>query len=84
MYNNTEVRINFGELNALLFRAPVGLILFNDVGRVWADEEKSDALHDGYGAGLWIAPLKRIVIAGSMTFSNEEKWLLLVNFGFQF
>lgn len=84
VYNNTEVRINFGDLNALLFRAPVGLLLFNDVGRVWADEEKSDVWHDGYGAGLWIAPLKRIVIAGSMTFSNEEKWLLLVNFGFQF
>jgi len=84
MYNNTEVRINFGELNALLFRAPIGLILFNDVGRVWADEEKSDVWHDGYGAGLWIAPLRRIVVAGSMTFSNEEKWLLLVNFGFQF
>jgi hypothetical protein len=29
-------------------------------------------------------PLNRVVIAGSMTFSNEEKWLLLVNFGFQF
>jgi len=84
MYNNTEVRINFGELNALLFRTPIGLILFNDVGRVWADEERSNVWHDGYGAGLWIAPLKRIVIAGSMTFSNEEKWLLLVNFGFQF
>ena len=84
MYNNTEVRINFGELNALLFRAPIGLIFFNDVGRVWADEEKSNVWHDGYGAGIWIAPLKRIVIAGSMTFSNEEKWLLLVNFGFQF
>jgi hypothetical protein len=84
VYNNTELRVNFGEVNALLFRAPIGLLVFNDVGRVWADEEKSNAWHDGYGAGLWIAPLKRVVIAGSMTFSNEEKWLLLVNFGFQF
>ena len=84
VYNNTELRINFGEVNALLFRAPIGLLFFNDVGRVWADEEKSNAWHDGYGGGLWISPLKRVVIAGSMTFSNEEKWLLLVNFGFQF
>jgi hypothetical protein len=83
-YNNTELRINFGELNALLFRAPFGLLAFNDIGRVWADEEQSKSWHDGYGGGVWIAPLKRIVIAGSMTFSNEEKWLLLVNFGFQF
>jgi hypothetical protein len=83
-YNNTELRVNFGEVNALLFRAPIGLLVFNDLGRVWADEEKSNAWHDGYGAGLWIAPLNRVVIAGSMTFSNEEKWLLLVNFGFQF
>jgi len=83
-YNNTELRVNFGELNALLFRAPFGLLVFNDIGRVWADDEKSNSWHDGYGGGLWIAPLKRIVIVGSMTFSNEEKWLLLVNFGFQF
>jgi outer membrane protein assembly factor BamA len=83
-YNNTELRVNFGEVNALLFRAPIGLLVFNDVGRVWADEEKSNVWHDGYGGGLWISPLKRVVIAGSMTFSNEEKWLLLVNFGFQF
>ena len=40
-YNNTELRVNFGELNALLFRAPFGLLVFNDIGRVWADDEKS-------------------------------------------
>jgi hypothetical protein len=84
VYNNTEMRVNFGELNALLFRAPFGILAFNDIGRVWADEEKSNSWHDGYGGGVWIAPLKRVVIAGSMTFSSEEKWLLLINFGFQF
>jgi outer membrane translocation and assembly module TamA len=84
VYNNSELRINFGELNAILFRAPVGILAFNDIGRVWSDGEKSTTWHDGYGAGVWIAPISRIVIAASLTYSKEEKGLPMISFGFQF
>ena len=84
-YNNTELRWRFGDdINLGLFRGSFGLLAFNDVGRVWVENEQSKRWHDGYGWGIWIAPLNRLLITGSLTYSNEEKNLALVTFGFQF
>jgi hypothetical protein len=70
--------------NLGLFRGSFGLLLFNDVGRVWADNEKSNEWHDGYGWGILVAPLNRFVITAYLMYSKEEKNLLLLNLGFQF
>jgi hypothetical protein len=83
-YNNAEIRIKIADINAYLFPAGFGILAFNDVGRVWTDNETSSTWHNGYGGGIWIAPLNKIVITGSMTYSKEEKNLGLVTFGFQF
>jgi len=84
-YNNTELRWRFGDdMNLGLFRGSLGLLAFNDVGRVWVENEPSKRWHDGYGWGIWIAPLNRMVIAGTLTYSNEEKNLPFVTIGFQF
>jgi hypothetical protein len=48
------------------------------------DEEKSKEWHDGYGAGIWIAPIKRFVVTASLAHSEEEKALPRLTFGFQF
>ena len=61
-----------------------GIQVFNDVGRVFMDDEKSGKWHDGYGAGIWIAPIKRFVVTASLAHSEEEKALPRVTFGFQF
>jgi hypothetical protein len=83
-YNNSELRFIKRDVNFGLFRGSFGFLVFNDIGRVWADHERSTQWHDGYGWGTWIAPLNRLVISASLTYSKEEKNLALINFGFQF
>jgi outer membrane translocation and assembly module TamA len=58
--------------------------VFNDVGRVWVDGESSKDWKVGNGVGVWIAPIKRFVIAAHLTRSKEEKALPYISFGFQF
>lgn len=84
VYNNSEIRFIKSDVNFGLFRGSFGLLVFNDVGRVWADKEQSTQWHDGYGWGIWVAPLNRLVIIASLMYSKEEKNLALINFGFQF
>jgi surface antigen Omp85-like protein len=84
-YNNTELRWRFGDdVNLGLFRGSLGLLAFNDIGRVWIENEQSKRWHDGYGWGLWIAPLNRLVLAATLSYSNEEKNMAFVTIGFQF
>lgn len=84
-YNNTELRIKLTNLNLYLFPAAFGIFGFNDIGRVWADSEVSTHWHDGYGGGIWLAPVNRIVVTGSLAFSNEEKrGIGLATIGFEF
>ena len=83
-YNNTELRFNFGDVNLYWFKGPVGLIVFHDAARVWADGEDSDTWHTGYGGGFWIAPFKKLVLTGMITSSKEENILPMLIFGFQF
>jgi hypothetical protein len=83
LYNNLDVRIRLKDYQGYLFTGSYGLLLFHDVGRVWADEEKSGRWHNGYGIGAWVSPAKMFVFAASFT-RSKEGWLPLVNFGFQF
>jgi outer membrane translocation and assembly module TamA len=83
-YNNSEIRFIRPDANLGLFRGSAGLVLFNDVGRVWSDNESSTQWHDGYGWGIFIAPLSKLVVTASLMYSKEEKNLVLVNVGFQF
>ncbi|HEX2534255.1 MAG TPA: BamA/TamA family outer membrane protein [Chitinophagaceae bacterium] len=84
LFNNSEIRLKLAEFNTFLFPGAVGLFVFNDVGRVWNDGEKSTDWHVGNGGGVWIAPIRRFVITAAATRSKEEKLLPYVTFGFQF
>ena len=84
LYNNTELRIRLVNFNTYLFNGMLGAFIFNDVGRVFSDNENSKLWHDGYGAGIWVAPVKRFVVTFSLAHSVEEKALPLATFGFQF
>lgn len=84
LFNNTEVRFRIADFKTYLFPGSLGILVFNDVGRVWMDHERSIDWHVGNGVGIWIAPIKRFVIAAHWTRSKEEKNLPYVSFGFQF
>jgi hypothetical protein len=83
-YNNEELRVNFGDLNLYLFKGPVGILAFHDVGRVWVSGEDSNKWHTGYGGGIWLAPFKKLVLTGMLTSSKEVDLFPMVIFGFQF
>ena len=82
-YNNTELRIRLANFSTSLFPGSFGILMFNDIGRVWLKDETSEKWHDGYGGGIWLSPLRRLVITGSLTNSDEGSQVL-VSFGFQF
>jgi outer membrane translocation and assembly module TamA len=84
MFNNTELRIKVKDFSTYLFPGSLGFLVFNDVGRVWVDGEKSTDWKVGNGIGIWVAPIKRFVIAAHLTRSKEEKALPYISFGFQF
>lgn len=83
LYQNTELRIKLFSFRSYLFPAQVGIIGFNDVGRVWQDGEKSSTWHHGYGGGVYLAPLNQLVISFMYGFSKEDN-LPLVRAGFLF
>ncbi|MBC7902637.1 MAG: BamA/TamA family outer membrane protein, partial [Gemmatimonadaceae bacterium] len=82
-YHNLDLRIKLAEFKSYLFPGAIGMLAFHDVGRVWLKNEKSNRWHQGYGAGVWLAPLSRFVIAGSYA-RGSDGGLGLVSFGFQF
>lgn len=84
LYNNTELRVHLANFNTYLFGGAFGILAFNDIGRVYIDDEKSNKWHDGWGGGIWIAPIKRFVVTASLAHSEEEKIIPRVTFGFQF
>ncbi len=40
----------------------IGLVMFNDAGRVWAKGEASTRWHNGYGGRLYIVPADLMLI----------------------
>ncbi|BDC98485.1 BamA/TamA family outer membrane protein [Persicobacter psychrovividus] len=81
IYQNTEMRIRLRELNMYYLRGVVGLLLFNDVGRVWLEGEDSGRWHHGYGAGLWLAPFELAVLGFNYARSREDG---MINFQFSY
>ncbi|NMM48229.1 BamA/TamA family outer membrane protein [Marinigracilibium pacificum] len=71
-YNNTEIRTRLFSFNTYLFPASIGMVLFHDIGRVWYENEDSDKWHRGYGGGIYISPLKLVVLTVTLGYSEEE------------
>ncbi|MFS2190446.1 BamA/TamA family outer membrane protein, partial [Mucilaginibacter sp. Mucisp84] len=82
-YNNLELRLKVLDFTSYLLPGSLGLIGFNDVGRVWVPGESSDRWHDGYGGGLYIIPAQLVLIEAVMGFSKEGS-LPYISVGFRF
>ncbi|WP_160713834.1 BamA/TamA family outer membrane protein [Chitinophaga solisilvae] len=83
VYNNTEIRAKLFDLKTYVLPAQVGLLVFNDVGRVWQDNETSHVWHDGYGGGLYLAPVNALIVTAVVAHSREET-IPYVTLGFKF
>jgi len=74
-YNSLEARIKLLDVKSYLFPGTLGLVLFNDVGRVWLKEESSKKWHDSFGGGFYFIPFKLVIISATIAFSQEEQLL---------
>lgn len=84
LFNNSEIRYRLADFNTYVFQGSMGLLAFHDIGRIWIANEKSSRWHNGYGGGIWLAPIRRFVIVSSFAFSKEASFLPSLTFGFQF
>ncbi|MFT6871260.1 MAG: hypothetical protein ACJAVN_000257 [Roseivirga sp.] len=78
-----DLKVDLFEWNNYFLPSKVGLILFNDLGRVWVDGEDSNTLHHGYGGGFYLTPFGSFAVNILMAKSKEDL-LLLLKFGFYF
>ncbi|WP_345948314.1 BamA/TamA family outer membrane protein [Mucilaginibacter sp. PAMB04274] len=83
VYNNIEARLKVLDFNSYLFPGSLGIIGFNDVGRVWTPGEKSSQWHDGYGGGIFLVPAELLLIQATIGHSKEGKFVY-VNLGYRF
>ncbi|GAA4306960.1 hypothetical protein GCM10023149_00410 [Mucilaginibacter gynuensis] len=82
-YNDLEMRVKVLDFNSYLLPGSIGLIGFNDIGRVWTPGESSNAIHVGYGGGLYVIPAKLVLIEAVFGFSKEGS-LPYISFGVNF
>ncbi len=82
-YHNLDLRIKLADFRTYFFPGSLGILAFHDVGRVWVKNDASKKWHQGYGGGLWFAPLSRFVITASYGY-GDDGGLPVVGFGFQF
>lgn len=74
-YASLEARIKFFDTKSYILPGAVGLVLFNDVGRVWVRNETSKKWHDSYGVGLYYAAYNTVLLSATVGFSSEETLL---------
>lgn len=82
-YNNMELRIKLFDFTSYILPGSVGMIAFNDVGRVWYRGEDSGRWHNGFGGGLYFSPVNLVVVTAVLGHSKEGT-LPYVTFGFKF
>ncbi len=78
-----DLKVDLFEWNNYFLPSKVGLIIFNDLGRVWVDGEDSNTLHHGYGGGFYLSPFGSFAVNILMA-KSEEAFLPLLKFGFYF
>ena len=85
LYANFEARVQLFGFNAYLFPGKLGLLGLADVARVYSDNDVRtglNALHTGFGGGVYVDILKQAVI--NATYSVGEEKLVFVGFDFLF
>ena len=83
VYNNFEVRLKLLDFTSYLLPGTLGLVAFNDIGRVWSPGEASGQWHDGYGGGVYFLPAQLVLVQAVVGFSPEGAYPY-VSAGFRF
>jgi hypothetical protein len=70
IFNQAELRIAVAKFKTYLFPAAFGIFGFYDTGKIFDLNKESNKWLNGYGGGIWISPLKRIVLSVAYTASK--------------
>jgi outer membrane protein assembly factor BamA len=70
-YDDFELRLKLFDYASYLLPGTLGIIGFNDVGRVWSPGESSNQWHDGYGGGLYFLPAQLFMVQVVVGASKE-------------
>ena len=71
-YSSLEFRIKLFESNSYVLPGAVGLVVFNELGRVWLKGEDSRMWHYSYGGGLYYAAYNFVLLSATVGFSKED------------
>lgn len=82
-YNQAELRLRLANFQTYLFPGALGIFAFVDAGRVWLKNDTHKGMASGYGGGIWIAPLRRLLLTVSYAISSEDK-IPLIGLGWKF
>ncbi|HVW96894.1 MAG TPA: BamA/TamA family outer membrane protein [Mucilaginibacter sp.] len=83
VYDNLEVRLKLFDYTSYIVPGALGLVVFNDVGRVWTPGESSTQWHDGYGGGFYLIPAQLILVQAVVGFSKDGSYPY-ISAGFRF
>jgi len=76
-YADLELRVALCDVHSYVLPGILGVVAFNDMGRVWVKNDKSKQWHDAYGGGLFFTPYNMVLISVTTALSGEET---LINF----
>jgi outer membrane translocation and assembly module TamA len=71
-YGSVELKVKLFDFNAYIIKGDLGLVGFNDVGRVWMKNEHSGKWHHGYGGGIYLLPFEALMVSAIAGVSNED------------
>ena len=72
VYQTTELRVKLFESASYILPGAVGLIGFNEVGRVWVKNENSHTWHDDFGGGIYYTLYNLNIISATLAHSKED------------
>lgn len=72
-YSSLEFRIKLFESKSFVFPGGMGLIAFNELGRVWQKGEDSRRWHHSYGGGFYYAAYNYVLLSATVGFSKEDQ-----------
>ena len=73
LYGNVELRMKLFKSRSYVLPGDVGLVGFNDIGKVWIANETSKKWHDSYGGGIYFVPFNLIMISATVGISDEDR-----------
>jgi outer membrane protein assembly factor BamA len=70
-YGSLEFRIKLFESRWYILPGDVGIIAFNDIGRVWMKGDPSRRWHNATGGGIYYVPFNMVIVSANLAFSKE-------------